>query len=102
MDLFFAICEGLGLALAAVLAVVGAMALLGRPVGILASAATRMEGESSPRPLGLLVLAAAALVAAASLLLPPLALLAVLFAARLWWVRRRRAAGKHAGLRVLR
>jgi hypothetical protein len=104
MDLFFAICEAIGLALAACIAFVALSALvLDRPVGVLAGAAKRMEGEGhSARPLGLFALLAALLVAAATLAFEPLGLLAALLAARLYVVRRRRAASKHAGLRVLR
>lgn len=104
MDLFFAICTGLGLALAAWIAVVGLSALLlDRPVGLLADAAGRIEGEGrSARPLGLIALVVAALVAGITLLFPPLAIVAVMLAARLYAARRRRAAAKHAGLRILR
>jgi hypothetical protein len=108
MDLFFAVCMGIGLALAAILALVALAALVfNRPIGLLARAARRMEGpegehQPSARPLGLLVLVVASLIAAASIVFPPIGLLALFAGARMFMLRRSREESKHAGLRVLK
>jgi hypothetical protein len=104
MEAFYAACEVVGIALAVLIAVPALSAVvLDRPLGLLAGAAGRMEGQGhSARPLGAIALVLAAMVVAASILFPPLGLLAAAAALWLFVSRRRRAARKHAGLRTLR
>jgi hypothetical protein len=104
VDAFYAVCEVVGIALAVLIAIPALSTLvLDRPLGMLAGAARRMEGEQrSSRPLGLIALVLALVIAAASILFPPLGLVAAAVALWLFVSRRRRAARKHAGLRTLR
>src|SRR5919198_1094088 len=105
--MFLAICQGLGLAIAAGLilgvvlppimptwgAVVGAS-----PIGVLAAGAALSGADEALWP----ALPVGVIVAGVSLVLKPFSLLAFAALLGLWASRRRQAERKHEGLRVLR